>query len=57
MKKIFFMYYIGQFKLGRKFIGGKWYYNRYIFDLGRSLICVWEKEKREGRKVIKTETY
>lgn len=51
------MYYIGQFKLGRKFIGGKWYYNRYIFDLGRSLICVWEKEKREGRKVIKTETY
>ena len=31
------------FKLYRKLVGGNWFYNRYIFDLGRTVIYKFEK--------------
>jgi len=33
------------FKWFRKFMGGKWYLNRYIFDLGRVMFCIWERKR------------
>jgi hypothetical protein len=24
-------------------MGGTWYYNRYWFDFGRAMFCVWER--------------
>ena len=34
---------LNNFKWYRKLIGGEWFYNRYIFDLGRGVIFVYEK--------------
>ena len=34
---------LSRFKLYRKLIGGNWYYNRYIFDLGRGVIFIYER--------------
>ena len=31
------------FKWYRKLIGGEWFYNRYIFDLGRGVIFIYER--------------
>lgn len=33
------------FKWYRKFKGGTWYLNRYIYDLGRSVAGVWERKQ------------
>jgi hypothetical protein len=38
-----------RFKWHRRFKGGTWYLNRYIFDMGRSVVFIWErKEKNKG---------
>ena len=34
---------LSEFEFYRKFIGGKWYYNRRINDLGRSLVFTWDR--------------
>lgn len=34
---------LNSFKWYRKLKGGEWFYNRYIFDLGRGMICVYER--------------
>lgn len=33
-----------RFKWFRKLIGGNWFYNRYIFDLGRGVIFIYERQ-------------
>lgn len=40
---------MGRFKWYRKWLGGTWYYNRYIRDAGRVVFFCWEREeKNEG---------
>lgn len=34
---------MSRFKWYRKLIGGKWFYNRHIFDLGRGVIFIYER--------------
>ena len=34
---------LSNYKWYRKYKGGTWFYNRYIFDLGRGVIFVYEK--------------
>ena len=34
---------LSRYRWYRKLKGGEWFYNRYIFDLGRGLICVYER--------------
>jgi hypothetical protein len=34
---------LNNFKWYRKLKGGNWFYNRYIFDLGRGVIFVYER--------------
>ena len=47
---IFLIFYFAKdlkmknFKWYRRLIGGDWFYNRYIFDLGRGVIFVYERE-------------
>lgn len=31
------------FKWYRKLLGGEWFYNRYIFDLGRTVVFKFER--------------
>jgi len=35
---------MSKFKWWRKFKGGEWFYNRYIFDLGRGVLYVYERQ-------------
>jgi hypothetical protein len=42
------------FKWFRKFCGGTWYRNRYIFDGGRCVIFCWERTAK-GYTVEKEE--
>ena len=52
---------LNSFKWYRRLRGGVWYYNRYIYDLGRGVMFVWER--KQGNKIggsgynIKTENY
>jgi len=45
----------------RKWLGGTWYHNRYIFDLGRSMITIWERnnlgENGGNQTTLTEETY
>ena len=34
---------LSNFKWYRRLKGGDWFYNRYIFDLGRGVIFVYER--------------
>lgn len=34
---------LSDYKWYRKLKGGKWYYNRHIFDLGRGMVFIYER--------------
>jgi hypothetical protein len=36
---------LNSYKWYRKLKGGVWYNNRYIFDIGRTVIFIWERTK------------
>lgn len=36
---------LNNFKWYRKLRGGNWYCNRYIYDAGRTMFCVWKRTK------------
>lgn len=38
-----FLDFLSSFKWYRKNQGGEWFYNRYIFDLGRGVIFLYER--------------
>lgn len=52
---------LNRFEWYRKLRGGTWYLNRYIFDLGRGMILVWERKNlgNQGgpRTTLETKTY
>jgi hypothetical protein len=53
--------WLTRFEWYRRLMGGTWNYNRYIFDLGRGMIVVWERKflGNQGGQMttLKTETY
>lgn len=46
---------MNRFKWYRKCRGGKWYQNKYIFDMGRGMLVVWERQS--GGYTLKEEDY
>ncbi len=50
---------LADYKWFRKLMGGKWYLNRYIFDFGRVMFCIWERKEYTYRnvKTLATEIY
>ena len=50
-----------RFKWYRKWRGGIWYRNRYIFDMGRSVIFCYERQEKNlgwsGHTVSKEDYY
>lgn len=50
-----------KFEWYRKWRGGEWHYNRYIFDMGRGMLLIWERKflgnQGGSRTTLKSEKY
>ena len=42
---------MNRFQWYRKLLGGVWYRNRYIFNMGSSVIFCWERNNKNGHTV------
>ena len=48
---------LANFKWYRKLVGGIWFYNRHIFDLGRGVIFIYERNIPEYGRIYNIKQY